>query len=147
MTKLVREFSSYSSVALVSAASDWIVFVVLFELLGSNVLVAQGIARVMGGVVSFATNRTWSFRSRNGHGLSRETIRFFVLYAASYAVSLSAIFVFSESLGFPAYVAKIAADSLCFLFNFLGMRLYVFSRRQGISDHAVSLMSWLNKSS
>ena len=134
--RLFKEFSAYSSVAILSAIADWIVFVVLFQILGATVLFAQGTARMVGGMVSFASNRSWSFREQMGHGLYREAGRFLILYAASYALSLAAIFTYMEIIGMPVYVAKIAADGTCFLFNFAGMRAYVFSRRPAFAHGA-----------
>ncbi len=147
MRRILKDFSSYSSVAVMSAISDWIVFVALYQFLGAPVLLAQGSARIVGGVVSFATNRSWSFRRQQGHGLSREGVRFLVLFGLSYGLSLWAIYALGDILSLPIYLAKFSADTICFLFNFAGMRAYVFNRRQGISGRAISLASWFSKPS
>jgi putative flippase GtrA len=147
MLRIFRDFSSYSSVALMSAVSDWVVFVLLFQILGTPALWAQGVARIVGGSVSFGANRSWSFRRQQGHGLSREAARFLTLFVMSYCLSLWMIFALGDLLSVPTYLAKFSADTICFLFNFAGMRTYVFNRRQGISGRAISLVSRFRKPS
>jgi putative flippase GtrA len=144
--RLSIEFTSYSSVAVLSAISDWIAFIILYNLTGAGALFSQGIARIVGAVFSFLINRSWSFHKQKGHGISSEAIRFLVLYCVSYSISLFTIYALLEMLDMPIYFAKISADLVCFVFNFIGMRLYVFSRSRGISSGADNLISMLRKS-
>lgn len=115
----------YASVAVQSAASDWLVFTALVTL-GADDLLAQGVGRGVGGVVSFVANKLWAFRSPGGHGLAREVTRFLTLYAFSYALSLGLFALGSELLG--PWLAKAVADTTCFLVNFVVMRAWVFAR-------------------
>ena len=124
---IVIQFVKYSTVALLSALSDWIVFVGILALFGSPIG-AQAISRIVGGVVSFAINKYWSFESRQRDRTLIQAWRFILLFGISYTFSL-ALFAFVTWLGLHPYVAKLLSDSACFLFNFLMMRLWVYRHR------------------
>ena len=130
--KAARESVAYVSVAVISALSDWIIFTAIVTVFPGAVLIAQAVARIVGGLVSFSINRTWSFRDQQGHGLTTEARRFLILYVFSYVLSLTTLWVGSSLLGVNPYVAKLFADGLCFVVNFLVMKSYVFSRVDGV---------------
>ena len=132
-------------IAVISAVSDWLAFLAAYGL-GAPPLVAQGVARIIGGGLSFGMNRHVSFGFLKGHGLSREARRFLVLYAASYLFSILGFFTFLNILGAPVVVAKLLADGTCFFFNFIGMRYYVFVARRGLSDHLTHRFERFEKS-
>lgn len=140
MFRLSKELVSYCFVAVLSLAADWLAFVAGHSL-GAHPVAAQAIARCVGGVVSFAINRKLSFGHSEGHGLSRESRRFLVLYCASYVLSIGTLTFFISVLDVPVYFAKILSDGTCFLFNFLGMRSYVFAANRGLSDRLT--LKWL----
>lgn len=57
--KIAGQFARYVAVALLSAASDWVVFAALFTAFGSAIM-AQAISRIAGAVGSFGINKYWS---------------------------------------------------------------------------------------
>jgi len=59
---IATQFVKYVTVAVLSAASDWAVFATLFAAFGWTIQ-AQAISRIVGGLVSFGTNKYWSFQS------------------------------------------------------------------------------------
>jgi putative flippase GtrA len=137
--RIAVQFMKYVTVALISAASDWIVFAGLFALFGRPIA-AQATSRIVGGVVSFAINKYWSFESREHKRTLIEAWRFIVLFGASYILSL-ALFSFMTWVAVHPYVAKLLADSACFIFNFMVMRLWVYRRRRpGATARRLSLM-------
>ena len=136
---IVIQFVKYSTVALLSALSDWIVFVGILALFGSPIG-AQAISRIVGGVVSFAINKYWSFESCRRDRTLIEAWRFIVLFGISYTFSL-ALFALVTWVGLHPYIAKLLSDSVCFIFNFLMMRFWVYRlRHSGATAHRLSLM-------
>ncbi|MDR3437110.1 GtrA family protein [Telmatospirillum sp.] len=132
MSALLR-FFRYSGVALISAGSDWLFFSVLVTLAGAPHLSALMVARVIGGLVSFFANRSWTWGAHRPIALTQQGRRFLALYGFSY---LSAIALFSglvDGLGIAPYPGKLATDALCFVGNFIVMNAYVFHRRRGVS--------------
>jgi putative flippase GtrA len=139
--RLVREAFAYVSVAVLSAASDWGVFTALLWIKPDAAMWAQASARVVGGLVSFAANRIWSFKEQEGHGITIEARRFLALYVFSYCLSLSTFYVGVRLAGLNPYWSKLFADGLCFIVNFLVMKTYVFCDAKGISAHVVGWLS------
>jgi putative flippase GtrA len=122
--KIATQFAKYVTVALLSAASDWAVFATLFAAFGWTVQ-AQAISRVVGGLVSFGTNKYWSFQSYEHKRALHEAWRFAALFVVSYGLSLS-LFSVLTYLGTGPYWAKLITDTCCFVFNFLVMRVWVY---------------------
>ena len=121
---ITTQFMKYATVALLSAASDWVVFTALFAAFGWPVM-AQGTSRIVGGVVSFAVNKYWSFESRRHERTLIEARRFLVLFVISYVVSLSLFSALTYGGVWP-YWAKLITDTSCFFFNFVMMRFWVY---------------------
>lgn len=115
----------YTSVAVQSALSDWLVFTVIVAT-GGDEAVAQGVGRLVGGVVSFVANKLWAFEAREGR-LGQEARRFLALYAFSYALSLGLFVGLHDTLGVWPWFAKGVADTTCFAVNFVVMRAWVFA--------------------
>jgi GtrA-like protein len=82
---------------------------------------------VAGAIVSFGVNKYWSFQSPQHKRALSEAWRFLVLLLASYALSLTLFSALTWS-GIVPYLAKLATDTICFFFNFLVMRWWVYRR-------------------
>lgn len=141
MSHILR-FGKFISVAVLAAASDWVLFSILVSLLGMPELGSLMAARVLGGVVSFLSNRHWTWESNRHIALTQQGRRFLALYALSYAVSVGLFSALNEGLGIPAYPAKLITDSLCFGINFLVMQAYVFHQRGGPLGRLRTLLNW-----
>ena len=126
-----QQFLKYGGVAAGSAVTDYAVFTLLL-FLGAGVLPAQMVARIAGGIFSFIANRYWSFVANGSGSLKIESHRFLILYGFSYLMALAVLFLLTEEVGLAVYPAKIIADILSFLVNFLVMRHYVFSGKGGL---------------
>ncbi|MCB9663124.1 MAG: GtrA family protein [Alphaproteobacteria bacterium] len=116
----------YLTTAMASAGSDWLVFKLL-GVLGLGPLGAQAVSRIVGGVTSFALNKTWTYESAGTGRTTEEALRFGVLYAVSYVLSLGLLYLAVEVLALPTDPSKLAADGLCFAVNFVAMRAWVFA--------------------
>lgn len=130
--KIVLRLGKYVSVAMLSAASDWLVFSVLVSALGAPHLTSLMAARVVGGVVSFLSNRHWTWGANRHITITQQGRRFLILYGFSYALSVGTFSLLSQDLDMPAYPAKLITDGLCFGINYAVMLLYVFHQRGGM---------------
>jgi putative flippase GtrA len=128
---IATQFVKYAAVAMLSAGSDWVVFTAVFTAFGWPIL-AQATSRVVGGAVSFAANKYWSFESRRREHLLSEARRFVVLFAVSYILSLSLFSALTYGGVWP-YWAKLLTDTSCFFFNFAMMRFWVYRRQKPAS--------------
>jgi putative flippase GtrA len=143
--KTVKQFSKFSSVAGGAALTDYFVFWVLLYL-ELDVVLAQMIARLFGGILSFTMNKNWSFNTNSNTSAIKEGRRFLILYAISYVLAIAVLYLLITQASFNAYPAKITADIVCFLVNFVVMRQYVFSDRGGLRTGLKMLIFRLVKS-
>jgi putative flippase GtrA len=125
---IATQFAKYATVAMLSAAADWAVFTTLLIAFGWPIM-AQGTSRIVGGLVSFAINKYWSFESRRHEHALGEARRFLLLFIASYAISIS-LFSALTYAGVWPYFAKLLTDTSCFFFNFAMMRFWVYRRQE-----------------
>lgn len=127
-SKSIKEGFAYLSVAGLAALSDWLVFTLIsWSLPGQDVVLAQACARLTGGLVAFLLHRSWSFGHQQGHGLDVEARRFLTLYVFSFGLSIATMYILVDVFGANRYWSKAAADTLCFVVNFLVMKFYVFA--------------------
>lgn len=131
-SRFARRMAKYVSVAAWSTFSDWVAFILL-TMLGTGPLPAQGCARVVGGLVSFVANRTWTFEAKHTSRARVQGRRFLFLYAGSYVLSLSLMYVFFDVIGLSVYISKAGADGVCFIVNYFVMQTYVFHDRKGMT--------------
>lgn len=135
----IGSFIKFTSVAVGSACVDWLVFTTL-NLNGLLPLYSQMIARITGGIFSFLINKNWSFDNREKRGLVIEGRRFLLLYAISYALSISMFYSMTAYFQWSEYIAKLISDTLIYFFNFMVMNVYVFHNRQGASERVKSAL-------
>lgn len=128
---ILSKFIKYCSVALGSAITDWLLFILL-KLLGVPYIHCQATSRIAGGVFSFGFNRYWSFSARNGGHIAVQGRRFILLYIFSYSLSLGLFYFLVDIIHTPVYVSKLTADTICFIVNFVVMRNYVYHERRGL---------------
>ena len=119
------KFMLYVCVSLLSASADWLAFFLMFES-GIGIILSQAVARVTGGAMSFTANKIFTFKAKSAHFTSRQIHRFILLYAMSYTLSLTIVWIGANVLETPIYLTKLVADATCFLFNFIMMNAYVF---------------------
>lgn len=131
MIRILR-FGQYISVAALSAAGDWVTFSIMVSLLGVPDLTGLMAARLVGGLISFMSNRHWTWKGNRHIALTQQGRRFLILYAVSYCASVTLFTGLHEHLGLSAYPAKLLTDGGCFLFNFAVMQAYVFHHRGGL---------------
>jgi putative flippase GtrA len=129
---ITSQFLKYLTVAMLSAGSDWVVFVGLLAASGLPIM-AQGTSRIVGGLVSFGINKYWSFQSRRRERTLIEARRFLVLFLISYVLSLS-LFSALTFIWVSPYWAKLITDTCCFFFNFLMTRLWVYRPPQPVPN-------------
>ena len=127
MFKSYLSISKYTLVSMFTALVDWICFTFLI-LVNINPTISQGIARIIGGIFSFFSNRHWTFEVEKFGKITKQGARFLILYILSYILGVGGVYILTQKLQLPVYLSKILADSLCFFFNFLIMKIYVFKK-------------------
>ena len=134
-----KGFIRYNCAAILSALSDWITFLFLNQL-GIFFVYGQMAARLVGGVTSFTINKYWSFQSPGKTHILLHGRRFIMLFIFSYFLSNYLLYLFVEWLSFSLLWAKLMADGICYVINFLIMKSYVYVSGRSISRFLHDLM-------
>jgi putative flippase GtrA len=116
--------SSMSAVAL-----DFIVFYAVLLLTG-NIAASLAAGRVLATTVNFTLNRAFVFRYRKQFLVT--LAKYLTLVVVLAFLSYLLILAMSTHLGIPAYVAKVVAEGMLFIFSFLAQRHIVFATRMDI---------------
>ena len=99
---------------------------------GLGLFTSNALATVIATIVTFVGNRYWTFRHRQGHGTTRESVIFVVLNAVGLLIQYGAIWVAQNILGFPhddkfsTNVALLIGIGIATLFRFWSYRKWVW---------------------
>lgn len=141
MKSLIVTFLRYSLVGLLVACLDLSMYTLLFAGMGVWYLYAHTLSRAVGGATGFVLNRRWSFGWRSRAELPAHLVKFAVIYLLSYAASAWLLYAFVERFRVPAVPAKMSAEAIVFLFNFLTLRQWAFRRRLGLGQQPVGILT------
>ena len=120
----IPTFARYGLAGLGSLAVDFLVFVLLTGVAGTNPLVAHLVSRPLGGLTCFHLNRRWTFAS-SGPFLG-DLGRFACVFGASLGLTEALLALFWAGVGLPAVVAKGLAEGIAVVFNFLALSRWAF---------------------
>lgn len=127
---LVRELMKFGVVGGFAYAVDIGVFNLMLHSTDKP-LTSKTVSTVLATTVSYAGNRTWTFRRRGRSGVRREYALFFLLNGVGLGIALTCLAVSHYVLGFTSTLAdNIAANvvglGLGTTFRFWSYRRYVF---------------------
>ena len=127
---LVRELMKFGVVGGIAFLVDVGVFNLLLHLTDKP-LTSKTVSTVIATTVSYAGNRTWTFRRRSRSTVRREYLLFFLLNAVGLGIALACLGVSHYVLGFTSRLAdNIAANvvglALATSFRFWSYRRFVF---------------------
>ena len=98
----------------------------LFIFLGLNPYFATTLSTIIGVINSYFWNKYFTFRVKEKS--IGEAIRFIVVYAVSYAVNLSLIYIFVDVLGLNAYVAGAICLLMVTIISYVGHHYFSFKQ-------------------
>ncbi|CAD6002674.1 GtrA family protein [Agreia sp. COWG] len=94
-------------------------------LAGVASIAAATITYVLGMVVSYLGNRSFTFRHTGS--ARRSLVRFLIVNAVGYGINVAILAIFVEHLGFNALLVQFVAIVIVAGFIFVSMRFWVFS--------------------
>lgn len=141
MKSLIAMFSRYSLVGLLAACLDLGIYTLLFAWMGIWYLYAHTVSRAVGGATGFVLNRRWSFGWRGRAELPAHLVKFAITYLFSYAASSWLLYQLVERFRLPAVPAKMGAEGIVFLFNFLTLWQWAFRRRLDLRQQPADIFT------
>jgi len=124
MNRLVTQWMKFGLVGAVNTSIDFAVFTLLI-LLGWPHLLAQGISSISGVLNSYFMNRSWTFQASGDN--KRQFLKFISLSAVLMLMTSGLFVSFTEHLGWPLWISKLAATGSGVAFNYIGSRKWVFT--------------------
>lgn len=116
----------YGAASALALAVDWGSLIVMTSYLGLHYLVAAAVAFSLGLVVAYLLSVKLVFRGRSKYSAGGELFGFLVTGLAGLALNQILIFTFVGGLHIPVAAAKAPTAVLCFAFNFLSRRFFLF---------------------
>ena len=126
VTSFVVDAFGYGAASALALAVDWGSLILMTSYLGLHYLIAAALAFSFGLVVAYVLSVKLVFRGRSKYSASGELFGFLVTGLAGLALNQVLIFAFVGGLNLPVAAAKAPTAVLCFAFNFLSRRFFLF---------------------
>lgn len=122
--RIYKEILKYSASSLISFLADYGLFCLLSLVTGSAVI-SNIMARICSSIFNFNLNIRFVFRSDSK--LKTSAVRYFALAAVVLAMNTLILKTLSF-LGINTYIAKLATETLLFLFSYVIQHTFVFKK-------------------
>ncbi|MES2971794.1 MAG: GtrA family protein [Patescibacteria group bacterium] len=123
-----KSLSRFLRVGLAAAATDYLLFYVLYKELGLPLIVANSISFLAGFVVSFSLNRWWAFNKGSEYRLRlRAQMGFYSGLAAINLMFSNALIGYLRLLGVEGMLSKLTTMIFIAGWNYLILKMFVFS--------------------
>lgn len=119
-------FIKANSASLVSSFCDYLVAILLKELLLLPAFFASIIGTMAGGVINFFINRQWVFRSYNA-SIYFQSKRYFIIWTGNLVLNAVGLYLLIDVAGFYYITAKVITSVLvAMMYNYPLQKKYVF---------------------
>jgi putative flippase GtrA len=127
----IRQGIRFGIVGIMNTLLTFLVFVLLFRLMGMNEFIANGAGYVAGVINSFFWNKFWTFRSgvKSNSFKAKEVLLFLLVFAVSLSLQML-LFKYLLSMHLLAELAEIIAMVLYTIINFTGNKLLTFRKAE-----------------
>ena len=108
------------------------IMIFLTEIAGIHYLLSIAVACILGAVVNFSLNRTWSFYSRSRSykfSSAQQLMRFALVLISSILLKISGTYLFTSLVGIDYKISRIITDMIVSLgYNYVLQRFWVFKK-------------------
>ncbi|MDR3132877.1 MAG: GtrA family protein [Prevotellaceae bacterium] len=117
---------------------DYGIMIFLTEIAGLHYTLSIAVACILGAVVNFAINRSWSFYSQNRtykFSSTQQLIRFTLVLVGSIFLKSSGTFLLTALAGIDYKISRIITDIIVSLgYNYVLQRFWVFTQAKDIKQ-------------
>ncbi|MDR2424411.1 MAG: GtrA family protein [Prevotellaceae bacterium] len=137
MLERIKIFLKAQFSAFTGGVCDYLIMLFLTECFGIHYTVSIAAGCILGAVINFSINKTWSFFRANvkyRFTLTQQLLRFVFVVTSSIALKIAGTYLLTQFTCFDYKIARIITDivvSLCY--NYVLQRYWVFrtGKRQG----------------
>jgi putative flippase GtrA len=129
------QFIKFGLVGVMNTAVDFLVYALLFRLLGMQFLLAQVFSYSAGTLNSYVVNKLWTFGGKAGANGTKATAgkvdkgefaRCVLVNAGTLLLSIGLLYTLKTGMGLDPLVAKIGVTAVTVVVNYIGSKLWVF---------------------
>ncbi|MEM9023900.1 MAG: GtrA family protein [Bacteroidota bacterium] len=125
---LLTAFFRSQITSIVATGADFLLFILLEQVLGIWYVAAAVVSAVGGGVVSYLLGRNWAFKAREERTRT-QGLKYALVWVGSIALNAGGIWLLTEYLGLLPLISKVIVALVVGIgFNFVLYRWFVFTR-------------------
>jgi putative flippase GtrA len=122
----MKQFFKANAASLIASSCDFLVAVIMKELLSMDAVVASITGTVAGGIINFIICRFWAFNAA-GMPVFTQGKRYFIAWCGNLLLNAAGAYVLIRSLDVEYKIAKIATSILVAVaYNYPLQKKYVF---------------------
>lgn len=126
--RTLSQFIKFSLVGVSNTLVNYLVFLLLYSLLGLHYLPSAALGWIAGIINSYLLNRRFTFRARHSANLG-EGLRFGLVSAGAGVLNLIVLHMLVEWAGMMPELAQVLAIICSYIPNFLFTKLWIFRGR------------------
>lgn len=126
---VVKQFLRFSGVGAIGTAGHYLTLVLLVEVAGVDAVPASLAGFVVGALINYHLNRTYTFRSDVAHRVAMP--KFFTIAAIGALLNTLIMSLAVNQLGLHYLLSQVLATGIVLVWGFAGNRLWTFSSGAG----------------
>ncbi|MDD3078845.1 MAG: GtrA family protein [Paludibacter sp.] len=134
LLKKIKIFAKAQISAFLGGIVDYSVMIFCTEVFHIFYVYSIGISGVVGAIVNFALNKTWTFRSKDRsykHSMNVQLLKFILVVAGSIMLKSGGTYCVTTYLSIDYKISRLIVDLfVSLLFNFNMQKYWVFAKKQ-----------------
>ena len=123
--RLLWQFARFLVVGLFSFAVDYGLFVILFDSLGVQYIVASTISFSVSLILNYFLTLRFVFESKPGRNFAKEFAMYVGLNIIALGLNQAILFVTVDALGISPFIGKLIATAVVLVYNFISRKLLI----------------------
>ncbi len=121
----VKQFLRFTGVGAIGTTGHYITLVLLVEVMGIDAVPASLTGFVVGALINYHLNRTYTFRSDISHRIALP--KFFTIAVAGALLNTLIMSLAINQLNIHYFLSQLMATGIVLVWGFLGNRLWTFN--------------------
>ena len=125
---VAAQIFKFANVGVLSTLLNYSCFYILFSVYSLNYMLSSATGYLLGVFVGFMFNKGWAFQYKKVS--AKEPLQYIILYSFSLFLGLSFLRLLVDEFNIQPEIANIATITLTAITNFLGLRFWVFRKKE-----------------
>ena len=121
----IKQFLRFTGVGAIGTTGHYITLVLLVEAMNIDAILASLAGFVVGALINYQLNRTYTFRSDVSHSIALP--KFFAIAATGALLNTSIMSLSIHQFRLHYFLSQLLATAIVLVWGFLGNRLWTFS--------------------